>query len=227
MRMKGLIFVFLVMFSIFAFTGSFVIGEISTRGKDNGNLKSYILVLRKNPETHIFAANKEIRTESELDDYRVSIYRSFKAFYKSEMDTIIREVTNRGGVVLRCIYSLGAVSVRVSESVIDELKREGLISFAIENLKVKIMLDIATKAIGADAFWGANITGGNYSDEIPGIEIAVVDTGVDPTDEYINSSIVASKSFVADEPDPSDNNGHGTLVASIIASNPYQLPAFN
>jgi serine protease AprX len=56
-----------------------------------------------------------------------------------------------------------------------------------------------------------------------GITVAVIDTGVAPHDDLIKpiNRIVDFKDFVNNKKTPYDDNGHGTHVAGIIASNGY------
>jgi len=56
--------------------------------------------------------------------------------------------------------------------------------------------------------------------------IAILDTGINPNHEYfsegfastnLNGSIVGWEDFINNNPSPSDDNGHGTFIASVIA----------
>jgi subtilisin family serine protease len=50
------------------------------------------------------------------------------------------------------------------------------------------------------------------------VTIAVLDSGVDGTHPDLASKLVAGYDFVANDPDPADENGHGTHVAGIAAA---------
>jgi hypothetical protein len=58
-----------------------------------------------------------------------------------------------------------------------------------------------------------NITTGSAD-----VTIAVLDTGVDRTHPDLSGKLVDGYDFVANDPDPSDQNGHGTHVAGIAAA---------
>lgn len=75
--------------------------------------------------------------------------------------------------------------------------------------KVKATLSDTTTQIGAREVW----KGGNTGE---GVDVAVLDTGVDTGHADLTGRIVATKSFVPTEP-IDDVNGHGTHVASTIA----------
>ncbi|HZX03587.1 S8 family serine peptidase [Kribbella sp.] len=67
----------------------------------------------------------------------------------------------------------------------------------------------ANVLIGARPVWDSGFDG-------TGQTIAVLDTGIDSTHPDLAGKVVASKSFVPNEPDPlTDKYGHGTHVASI------------
>lgn len=65
--------------------------------------------------------------------------------------------------------------------------------------------------IGAPAAWNTS-TGAN------GPIVAVIDTGVDATHPDLGSRVLPGIDLVNDDTDPSDDNGHGTHVAGIMAA---------
>jgi subtilisin family serine protease len=67
------------------------------------------------------------------------------------------------------------------------------------------------RAIGAQAAWTVS-TG-------VGVVVAVIDTGVDGGHPDLQGRILPGRDFVEDDGDPSDDNGHGTLIAGIVAAN--------
>ncbi len=60
---------------------------------------------------------------------------------------------------------------------------------------------------------------GQYGYTGSGYAVAVIDTGVDYTHAAFQGRYVGGWDFVANDPDPMDENGHGTHVAGIIAAN--------
>jgi len=53
----------------------------------------------------------------------------------------------------------------------------------------------------------------------PQVVVAVLDTGVDPEQPDLRGKLVAGYDYVNNDQDPSDDNGHGTAVAGIVAAN--------
>jgi subtilisin family serine protease len=126
-----------------------------------------------------------------------------------------------GAATDHVLTSIGANAVRVAKTqagafwktLVPAAGKRDLASGA-----ARIMLDRKAKAtladsvaqIGAPQAWAAGYDG-------KGVRVAVLDTGVDATHPDLAGKVLDGKSFVADEPDLIDRNGHGTHVASTVA----------
>jgi subtilisin family serine protease len=75
--------------------------------------------------------------------------------------------------------------------------------------KVKASLADSVPQIGAPQAWAAGFDG-------TGIDVAVLDTGIDATHPDLAGKVTAEANFTPD-PSPADGFGHGTHVASIVA----------
>ncbi|MGW4967967.1 S8 family serine peptidase [Nonomuraea sp. NPDC004186] len=71
-------------------------------------------------------------------------------------------------------------------------------------------LDESVKQIGAPRAWEQGFTG-------KGVTVAVLDSGYDPDHPDLKGAVAQERNFTTD-PDIRDENGHGTHVASIVAS---------
>lgn len=82
--------------------------------------------------------------------------------------------------------------------------------------KVKVALDTSVKQIGAPEAWAMGLRG-------EGVKVAVLDTGVDAAHPDLAGRIAATANFTGDA-SAQDGHGHGTHVASIIASGNATYP---
>jgi len=68
--------------------------------------------------------------------------------------------------------------------------------------------------INAPAAW--NTTTGSAA-----VTVAIVDSGIDPNHPDLRNQLVTGYDFVNDDADPSDDHGHGTRMAGVVAADGY------
>ncbi|MEA3055608.1 MAG: thermitase, partial [Actinomycetota bacterium] len=72
---------------------------------------------------------------------------------------------------------------------------------------------------GRPSQWGLDrIHAGEERGQGDGITVAVIDSGIDRTHVDLRDNVLAGADIVGHDDDPSDENGHGTHVAGIIAA---------
>ncbi|MEX0569163.1 MAG: S8 family serine peptidase [Candidatus Njordarchaeota archaeon] len=154
-----------------------------------------------------------------MNKYRREVYSTLKAVSENKIRMIKDFIENNGGKVLHELYSIGAISTYVPEKLIENMYNLLPIGTIVPEVKFRVMMDVASKTIYADAFWDNGYIGsGDIGDNKKGIEIAVVDTGIDTKCKYLSGRIIDAKSFVEGE-SIDDQHGHGTRVANIIVCN--------
>jgi serine protease AprX len=91
---------------------------------------------------------------------------------------------------------------------IEALSRDETVEYIWPDLPVHTCLDVSVPRIQAKPVWDAGLLG-------EGVKVGIVDTGIDPSHADFEGRLGAMASFVGG--DGTDDNGHGTHVASIAA----------
>lgn len=120
------------------------------------------------------------------------------------------------GKIKRNLPLVDAIALNMNLNEINMLSKDPSVEYISYDSKVFALLDIANASVGASFPREKGLTGDN-------ITVAVIDTGVAPHNDLTKpkNRIVGFKDFVNDKTKPYDDNGHGTHVAGIIASNGF------
>ncbi|MEK6835717.1 MAG: S8 family serine peptidase, partial [Nanoarchaeota archaeon] len=103
-----------------------------------------------------------------------------------------------------------AITTYVDEEDIDDIELDEDVVAVFEDMVVHTFLANSVPQIRANQVHSAGVTGS-------GVKVCIVDTGVDDTHPALNP-LVAEHDFVNNDPDATDDHGHGTHVAGIVAS---------
>ena len=162
--------------------------------------------------------------DNDLTLMRKEIHEYLKQVSKPYFDAISSYIASLGGEVKEYFYSISTLHAIVPRDAISELKQNPLVRSVRRPLTFRINLDIAARAIYADFWWNKGYNGSSDisqylpNDTVKGVDIAILDTGIQMDNPYFADRIIAAKDFT-DDGTPNDLNGHGTFVAGIIASN--------
>jgi subtilisin len=135
--------------------------------------------------------------------------------FKNHVNTDL--ITGLGGNIKFEYQTIHAISASLPQQAIDALQKNPNIAY--------IDPDIQFSAIDAelDASWGVkHIGAGTVQDSGnsgAGINVAVIDTGINYNHEDLIGRYKGGWNFVSNTADPLDDNGHGTHCAGIIAAN--------
>ena len=145
----------------------------------------------------------------------VDIIVQFKSQPKAE--TLHQVLT--AGQLRRQYRAIPAVHMTVPFSMLARIASNPQVVYISPNRTTTGSLDITTQTVNANQFWPSGFDG-------TGIGVAVIDSGVAGkldlwTADRSKSRVVFSESFVAGL-DASDEYGHGTHVAGIVAANVMQ-----
>ena len=130
------------------------------------------------------------------------------------------DVINQGGHIKHDYKLIDAVSADIPAKKLKALASQGHIKkivpdallHVVEDLGATIQLQTSANATGAGSLLDAGYNGS-------GITVAVLDTGIDQTHPDLAGKVTKQYDFVNNDNDASDDYGHGTHVAGIIAAN--------
>jgi subtilisin family serine protease len=137
----------------------------------------------------------------------------------SYKEKIISDLSSRevGRIVNRDISEF--FSAKITEEVFFELLEDDRIKSIYYNAPIELTLEESAQLINADDVWSSGYTG-------EGIKVCIIDSGID-TDHPNLPTPIAEQCYVSGNGCPNglssdnsaeDDNGHGTRVAGVIAS---------
>lgn len=111
------------------------------------------------------------------------------------------------------LYTLNGMRIDVPRKMIPLIMSLPYVKSIYPDVRVKAMLSHSLPLIGLnDVLRVENLSG-------KGIDVAVIDSGIDYNHPDLKSSYCGGYDFVNEDDDPFDDNGHGTHVCGIIAGN--------
>ncbi len=126
--------------------------------------------------------------------------------------------------IKRDLRIIDAISADISPSILDGLLDSSAVKRIFPDEKVYALLDKSVPLINATKVWQLRDANGNPVTG-KGVVVAILDTGVDYTHPDLGGckgfgcKVKGGYDIVNDDWDPMDNDGHGTMVAGIIAAN--------
>lgn len=106
------------------------------------------------------------------------------------------------------------IACSLSAESINRLKKHPDVEYISFDSKVFALLDTTNETLGTNFAHDEGFTG-------KGVTVAVVDTGVSTHPDLVKPTnrIIGFKDFINQKTSPYDDNGHGTHISGIIASN--------
>ncbi len=138
---------------------------------------------------------------------------------EQDISIIVEFNTSKGSSVVRNLgldvdqkYNsvFSGVATEATQSEIEKLEKNPNIKAVYEDIMFSITLDESVPETKANQLWDLGYAG-------EGIKVAVIDTGVNCENPYINCA--GGYDFKNNDAYPTDSHGHGTHVSGIIASN--------
>lgn len=157
---------------------------------------------------------------SSSESVQVSV--EFKSAY-TDLNLLYLQILGYDFEVIDQLHNVmhGAV-ISIDADKVDMLKKESIVSEIYEEKFLKANLDKSTALVGVDRIRVMDSNGRELTGE--GVRVAVIDTGIDYTHQDLfgfgkGGKVVDGYDFLNRNKEPLDTDGHGTLVAGIIAAN--------
>jgi subtilisin family serine protease len=136
----------------------------------------------------------------------------------AENSQLRKEIIKRVGA--EYVEHPGGIEFRVSKTEKEKIKADSFIiqnAEVIEGIPISAVLQDSVGIINADDSWGLlvdelNLTG-------TGQTVCVLDTGMKLDHPDLSSKYLGGYDYVNEDGNPTDDNGHGTHVAGIVAAN--------
>lgn len=132
-------------------------------------------------------------------------------FYKNDVKSKdLTELIKKGANVKAGLKEMRGVVANIDMTTIKSIQSDPNVERVVEDSLVRMSLSTTVPIIGANSVHASGITG-------QGSKVCIVDTGVDDTHPALNP-LIAQFDFVNGDNDATDDEGHGTHVAGIVAS---------
>src|SRR3989344_3540996 len=138
--------------------------------------------------------------------------KRFMIIYKNKFSGDDELNLDRKGIRIKHRFKiLKAVAAEIDPSEIGKIMLDKNVESVVEDMRVHAFLKDSGPQIHADQVHAAGVDG-------TGVRVCIVDTGIDDSHPALNP-LVAEIDLVNNDTDATDDHGHGTHVAGIVASN--------
>ncbi|MEE9525367.1 MAG: S8 family peptidase [Candidatus Woesearchaeota archaeon] len=179
------------------------------------------------PQNFAASANDLRFTKKQIDKLHPSLQKRFSA---NPDETITVLVQKKEGGFIKSLFGGSAkkdIEKKISKKVNRETNNYVAVEISIDDLigltesgsvgaiyidhEYSVLLDESVPAMNADTAWNLGYDG-------TGIKVAVLDTGIDYTNDAFQDRVILSEVFTGED-HSIDMHGHGTHVAGIVAGN--------
>ncbi len=176
------------------------------------NLDSEVIdELEQNNETRVIVLMKEPKAKD---------IKTKKAKIKKNVDSALLDMDESEFKVKHKFSRINGFSGNVNKNGLKKLQKNSDIKKIYLDKQYNVTLDDSIPIINADDVWQTQVNGVNITGH--GQTVCVVDTGIDYNHSALGNGwgnkVIAGYDIVNDDSDPYDDEGHGTHVAGIVAS---------
>ncbi|MBM7784369.1 S8 family serine peptidase [Tenggerimyces flavus] len=166
---------------------------------------------------------------SDLDTVRVlveldgapTLARASTNAVRAEQNAVVADASAAGvelDVTRRLTAAYNGLVASVPRAELATLRGVSGVKAVHENTTYALTLDDSVPLVRAPDVWKRPDPAGKQADGT-GMTVAIIDSGIDHRHPDFGGRVVGGYDFVNDDPDPMDDNGHGTHVAGIVAAN--------
>jgi len=192
----------------------FIILESQPQLEDAARIKERA---RLDAENAVLGTLEDSQSYAEIMDcetarMRKNLYENALRLTQSSQDQIIDLVNSLGGRVLHRYGFINSIAAELAPEAIQILKDDPNVKRIELSKPEPVCLDYSVPTTRAQYWYDMGYDG-------TGVDVLVLDSGVDVSHPGLASRVIDSKNFVnADPNDYDDPHGHGTHVAGIIAN---------
>src|SRR3989338_3331939 len=170
---------------------------------------SYVSDLKTSPKDKTHRdLKKKIKTKKKDED-KVRVIIGVKD--EKKFNKISKLVEEDGGDIDAELEIGNSIIANIKAGQIDKIAADEDVIGLWDDKEYNMLLDTGIYQINAPSAWGLGYNGA-------GVKIAVLDTGIDDTNEMLLGKVVAAEVFTGED-HAIDKQGHGTHIAGIIAGN--------
>ena len=162
-----------------------------------------------------------------LNKLDLSLFRILKAqqntettlsviVYVKDIDKAIMYFESNNFKIVKVFKFINAICVEINIKDLNKIIKSNYVNFVSSQTKVFAQVNVAKKIINLDNFYMNGLSG-------HGVNVAIIDTGICPHLDFLYpyNRVKFFKDFTSKKSDNKiyDDNGHGTFVAGVIASN--------
>ena len=125
-------------------------------------------------------------------------------------------VHGHGGDIKYSYTIINAIAAKLPEPAIENIQKNPRVTYVEMDGEVHTLDDELNSSWGVKRIGAGTVhDSGNKG---TGVNVAIIDTGIDYTHSDLNDNYIGGYDFVNGDSDPMDDNGHGTHCAGIVAA---------